>query len=834
MRRSLGCVAAVALFWSVATVSRAAETAAPTFTPDPATVVRYGPAYKYPQHGWLVVHIEGEPYERGVQHGRLLAEEIVDHQKTLAAFRSAKDPVAAWRDMRLLTDSLLLRGYKQEYLEEMQGIADGASSVGARIGDRRLDVVDIAAINSFIEIEMLAKAVEVTPTGLEGKRFDPPPVAVPEAPEEDHCSAFAANGAAVGGKGLVFGHITMFALPVVRHYNVWLDVVPAKGHRVVMQGYAGAIQSGLDYYLNSAGILITETTIAQTTFNPRGTSVVSRIREAAQYADSIDKAVELLKEANNGLYTNEWILADVKTGETAMFELGTSKTKLWRSGRNEWPADTTGFYWGCNNAKDPALRLETLAATNDRPANVLYFPKDRDQAWLRLYDKHKGRIAAPFGFEAFGQAPIVGYSSCDAKFTDAELARELRSWAIFGPPLGRTWMPKQTDYAKHPDIRPLVANDWTVLGVAPPALSSATDDKQVAAVDLRPFRKDDDAPKAQITSKLPPAWRGTLLPKTDADIWLSVAFAEYEKIVALEKALNYESAGKPLSRRAQEALDVARFKKWSDWQTAVRRLGKDVPLSKLTRSWTDQHWHRIALGKGSLFLHGLREEFGPEKFDKLMDEFGAQYGGGEVTTERFVEHVNRTAESKIDFLAEWWHQSEFIDYREDANPWTVDSFEDEPQQALIVYGTQADKAANREAVELLQKNVAARWHNFIVPAKADVEMTDDELSKHHVLLIGRPATNSVLQRFGERIPGVKFGPQSFVVNGETYAHPRSALLLAAENPLSKRYSLVIYAGLSADATWHAVQAFPDCGGKGAEAIILAHGAKARPIVLSQK
>ena len=49
--------------------------------------------------------------------------------------------------------------------------------------------------------------------------------------------------------------------------------------------------------------------------------------------------------------------------------------------------------------------------------------------------------------------------------------------------------------------------------------------------------------------------------------------------------------------------------------------------------------------------------------------------------------------------------------------------------------------------------------------------------------------------------------------------------------MSKRYSLVVYAGLSADAIWHAVQAFPDCGGKGAEAIILAHGAKPRPIVI---
>lgn len=801
------------------------------FTPDPAAVVRAGKGYKYPQHGWLVVHIEGEPYERGVQHGKLLAEEIIDYQKSLALYRSAKDPTAAWRDMRLLTDALLLRGYKPEYLEEMQGIADGASAVGARIDGRRLDVVDVAVLNSFIEISTLAKAVEATPTGLEGKHLDTPPVEMPEVPEDEHCSAFAANGAAVGGKGLVFGHITMFALPVVRHFNVWLDVVPTDGHRVVMQGYPGAIQSGLDYYLNSAGILITETTIAQTTFNPRGTSVVSRIREAAQYADSIDKAVELLKEANNGLYSNEWILADVKTGETAMFELGTAKTKLWRSGRHEWPGETVGFYWGCNNAKDPTLRLETLAALNDRPADVLYFPKDRDQAWLRLYAEHKGRIAAAFGFDAFGQAPIVGYTSCDAKFTDAALAQELKSWALFGPPLGRTWLPKQTDYAKYPDIRPLVANDWTVIGVAPP--SGAADDRQIAAVDVKPFRKDDAAPKVHVGAKLPPAWRGTLLPKTDADLWLSVAFAEYEKIVALEKALKYESAGKPLSRRAKETLEVAMFKKTSDWQSAVRRLGRDVPLAALKRSWTDQHWHRIAIGKGSLLLSALHTAIGPEKFDQLMDDFGAAHGGREVSTEQFLDHFAKAGTSDVAKLAEPWLRGTVDEYVAKVNPWAVDSFEDEPQQALIVYGTTADKAAQREAAELLQKNIAARWCNYLVPLKADTDVTDDELQSHHVLLIGRPSTNKVTARFADGL-GVKFGLQSFIVGKETYAHPKSAVLFAAENPLSPQYSLVVYAGLGADATWHAVQAFPDCGGRGAEAIVLAHGAKPRPMVIPTK
>ena len=77
-----------------------------------------------------------------------------------------------------------------------------------------------------------------------------------------------------------------------------------------------------------------------------------------------------LSKDNNGLYTNEWLLADTKTNEIAMFELGTHKTKLYRSSKNEWFGDTPGFYWGCNNTKDREVRLETIASVNDRPITI--------------------------------------------------------------------------------------------------------------------------------------------------------------------------------------------------------------------------------------------------------------------------------------------------------------------------------------------------------------------------------------------------------------------------------------------------------------------------------
>ena len=225
-------------------------------------------------------------------------------------------------------------------------------------------------------------------------------------PKPGHCSAFAATGPATGDGKIVFGHITMFGLYPSTFYNLWLDVQPKEGHRVLMQSFPGGIHSGMDYYLNSAGILVLETTLDQTRFNVAGVPLASRIRRAVQYSDTIDEVVETLKSANNGLYTNEWLLADVKTNEIAMFELGTASSKLYRSSKGEWFGGTEGFYWGCNNAKDMAVRLETIAGTNDRPFNAVWEPSIRDQKWIELYAKYKGKIGEAFGKEAFTTPPI--------------------------------------------------------------------------------------------------------------------------------------------------------------------------------------------------------------------------------------------------------------------------------------------------------------------------------------------------------------------------------------------------------------------------------------------
>ncbi len=107
-----------------------------------------------------------------MQHGRLLAPEIAAQVLCLAERQSPKAPA-----VRLESDPhprqfpVLVRRFDKEYLEEMKGIADGASAAGARFDGRDIDLIDVVAINAWAEIMTLDSACRTpTPTGLEGLR----------------------------------------------------------------------------------------------------------------------------------------------------------------------------------------------------------------------------------------------------------------------------------------------------------------------------------------------------------------------------------------------------------------------------------------------------------------------------------------------------------------------------------------------------------------------------------------------------------------------------------------------------------------------------------------
>jgi hypothetical protein len=861
----------------------------PPYSPDPAAVQRDGPAYRYPQAGWIVVHVEGEPYDRGYQQGKLLAPEIAGDVRCFAAEQSYKSPADGWKQTRTLINSLFLRRYDQENLEEMRGIADGAAAAGAKFDGRSIDITDIVALNAWAELESLDSGNDATPTGLEDRHFN------------QHCSAFVAGPPATAKGQIVIGHTSMFDLYPSLFFNVWLDVKPTHGHRIAFQGFPGAINSGMDWYQTDAGLVVVETTIDQTRFEPGGEAEASRIRHAVQYADSIDDFVRLLSAKNNGLYSNEWLIADMKRNEIAMFDLGTAASRLWRSSKNQWFGDTPGFYWSCNNEKDLQVRLETIPSLHSRPADVLFRPEERDGLWVNLYEKNKGHIDGSFAQLAFSTPVIVSRSSVDAKYTTTELQKNLQCEALFGPPLGRGWEPTFQEKKRYPEVSEMASNPWTLLAMNMPVPPAPA----VAAVDLdaktdAPAKEessdsggDDDRDSGPANA---PAWDGTLLPSGGGDAWLASAFATYEPIAAdeLQKLMDSDSGAFMPSQREELAGELFGYR--AAYLSAARATA-DVPLSAIQMSVSDRSWYRIARGKGVLLLQALRERIGMAAFINLMTDYGKAYGGKPASAAAFASMAEQSpynvpaaffdfwlkrpglpsfelldvktkpssagvlvsgklrvsttqAVSSVDVTVETGDDEKtqtvalsnpIVDFQiqtdkpptrlivnkydstpmANGGPYALGWFNTETSSALIVYGTEDEEAANREAAEKLQKAIADGGSNVMVPIKADVEVMDDAaLKDHHLLLIGGPSCNRVTARMA-RAFAVSFGAHSFTVAGKLYANPDSVLLVAGSNLRNDRYSAVVMAGLSAEAMLRHAKALAEVGD--ADARIISNG-----------
>ena len=548
-----------------------------------------------------------------------------------------------------------------------------------------------------------------------------------------------------------------------------------------------------------------------------------------------------------------------------MLELGTDASRTWRSSRNEWVAGTTGFYWGCNNTKDLGVFKETVADFRGKPVNLVLHPHLRDQVWIKLFKRNRGTIGEAFGFEAFSTPPLVAFPSCDAKFTTAAMAKDLKTWALFGPPLGRTWTPSESDREEHPSVQPLVAHDWTLIdvkGVTLPPVDQESNSRQVA-VDLAMFPKREESLNVEYKAMHPFAWRGTLLPRTDADIWLAAAFAVFEKVVALENAVAFHdehpvgsSPQKPqncdddddddndeddsntssstkgrddAAREGRDLVDLALFQYESKWLTTVRRVGRDIPLTQTRPDPAEGDWYRLASGKGVMLLAALRDQFGTEAFVRCLDDFGRTHAGQEVTTEQFRTHLKKSLGAEAVVTLDRWLMEEMSNEFKSRNPWNIFSHEVEPDRVLIVYGTLHDKSAQREAAQHLQLEVIRRFANVLPTMKSDQEVSEEELKSHYLLLVGHSFTNRVSSQVLEKSPGfpVRFGRQSFTVDDELYAHPETWIIVAGDNPFNPRFSAVIFAGLNATSTWRSVRNLPDTNEPNPQIILTVAGKRTR-------
>ena len=319
------------------------------------------------KNGWIFVHLEGGPARLGFQHGYLLTPEIEDllkAEKIALAHDSGRD----WDFFRDAAEKVFLPHIEAQYREELEGIVAGVRAHGADI-----DLIDVVMLNAWVEL---------SPYYTNWYEKQHRLLSAGTRPVPEHCSAFVATGSYTRDGRPVIAHNNWVDYSIGSRWNVIFDISPATGHRMLMDGVPGVIDSGDDFGENDAGLVITETTIGHFSgFDPNGIPEFVRARKAMQYATNIDEFAAIMKEGNNGAYANTWLLADMHTNEIGSLELGLKHVTLQRT--------KDGYFAGSNFPSNPDLiREETDFSPSDKRASE----NARHTRWDQLMERNKGRI----------------------------------------------------------------------------------------------------------------------------------------------------------------------------------------------------------------------------------------------------------------------------------------------------------------------------------------------------------------------------------------------------------------------------------------------------------
>ena len=316
--------------------------------------------------GWTFVHLQGAPAQIGYQHGYLLSAEILDLEKALQ-LELTHDNGKGWNFFRDAAKNSMWPHISEEYREELQGIADGLNARGVK-----MDLWDVVAMNATEEWSYYV--------GEWNKQHQIASLSTVVAP--DHCSAFVATGSYTKDGKIVIAHNDWTGYLDGARWTIILDVVPAKGYRFIMDTLPGFIHSGDDFAVNSAGIIITETTITGFSgYDFGGIPEFVRARKAVQYSASIDEVANNFKEGNNGGYANDWLIGDTKKNEIASLELGLKNVTLERK--------TDGYFAGSNFPVNPKLAAEE---TNFNLKDPSISANARHKRWTQLLEANKGKI----------------------------------------------------------------------------------------------------------------------------------------------------------------------------------------------------------------------------------------------------------------------------------------------------------------------------------------------------------------------------------------------------------------------------------------------------------
>ena len=232
--------------------------------------------------GIKVLHISGEPYERGYQHGFLLAKEI--SEVIPDGLTGAASVIAMALDCSMDEAFEVLRKGKEaaegyiplEYREEMRGIADGIAAEGSN-----LDYDDVVLWNTMYDQWCFYARPDPTDPCKDSARHAYPP----------GCSSFSAWGDATVNGRMIFGkNMDNLNIPGATEHRVLVIAKPDRGYGHAFITHPGMI--AIDGGINEDGVemMTHRSSSVNETLKGCGIGILSRLilSNAHRVEDAID------------------------------------------------------------------------------------------------------------------------------------------------------------------------------------------------------------------------------------------------------------------------------------------------------------------------------------------------------------------------------------------------------------------------------------------------------------------------------------------------------------------------------------------------------------------
>ena len=331
---------------------------------------------RYDKNGWIYISISGSPYERGYAYGKLVKNDMIK-VKEIIEYVIFNDFGVHWNffvDATKKYYSPKIKKKFKEFYDEMIGFAEGSN----------MSVDEVVAWNNYFtltegwwanmpekERKMVRGDVSATSGSREGG-----------SGAQERCTAFISVGDWTHDGKIVVAHNNFSNFIDGQLAKYVIDIKPTNGNRILMMGFPGWIWSGTDFFVTSAGIIGTETTIGGFIAYKNNIPISCRIRQAMQYGNTLDDYERILLDENSGDYANSWLFGDTNQNEIMRIELGLRFHNTERT--------HNGYFIGFNAPYDP--RIRNLECVNTGFDDIRRHQGARRVRLEDLMDEHKGKI----------------------------------------------------------------------------------------------------------------------------------------------------------------------------------------------------------------------------------------------------------------------------------------------------------------------------------------------------------------------------------------------------------------------------------------------------------